>query len=153
MHQVNIFFIVYFCFPHTSENMPCSLMFKGYRNRGLASNSLMYLDIVIREAVAQRSSQKSRKTARVSFLFKLQARPEGCNFVKKETLTQVLSCEFCEICKNTFFPEHSGGYFCDTKIKLIIRLIILCILSLRPYRSRDFETACCRQRGFFTLLR
>ena len=24
----------------------------------------------------------------------------------KETLTQVLSCEFCEILKNTFFIEH-----------------------------------------------
>ena len=26
-----------------------------------------------------------------------------CNFIKKETLTQVFSCEFCEISKNTFF--------------------------------------------------
>ena len=37
--------------------------------------------------------------ARVSFLIKLQA----CNFIKKETLAQVFSCEFCEISKNTFF--------------------------------------------------
>ena len=27
---------------------------------------------------------------------------EACNFIKKETLTQVFSCEFCEISKNTF---------------------------------------------------
>ena len=26
----------------------------------------------------------------------------SCNFIKKETLPQVLSCEFCEISKNTF---------------------------------------------------
>ena len=26
--------------------------------------------------------------------------------MKKETLTQVLSCEFCEIFKNNFFIEH-----------------------------------------------
>ena len=26
----------------------------------------------------------------------------ACNFIKKETLTQVLSCEFCEISKNIF---------------------------------------------------
>ena len=32
--------------------------------------------------------------ARVSFLV---------NFIKKETLTQVFSCKFCEISKNTFF--------------------------------------------------
>ena len=29
-----------------------------------------------------------------------------CNFVKKETLAQVFSCEFCEISKNTFFTEY-----------------------------------------------
>ena len=29
-------------------------------------------------------------------------RPKDCNFIKKEALTQVFSCEFCEIYKNTF---------------------------------------------------
>ena len=29
--------------------------------------------------------------------------PEACNFIKKETLTQVFSCKFCEIYKNTFY--------------------------------------------------
>ena len=28
------------------------------------------------------------------------------NFIKKETLTQVFCCEFCEVSKNTFFTEH-----------------------------------------------
>ena len=27
---------------------------------------------------------------------------KACNFIEKETLAQVLSCEFCEISKNTF---------------------------------------------------
>ena len=31
-------------------------------------------------------------------------RPE--TLLKKETLAQVFSCEFCEIFKNTFFKEH-----------------------------------------------
>ena len=31
-------------------------------------------------------------------------RSEACNFIKKGTLKQVFSCEFCEICKNNFFP-------------------------------------------------
>ena len=31
---------------------------------------------------------------------------QACNFVKKETLAQVFSCEFCEISRNTFFTEH-----------------------------------------------
>ena len=29
-----------------------------------------------------------------------------CNFIKEETLAQVLSCEFCKISKNTLFTEH-----------------------------------------------
>ena len=28
------------------------------------------------------------------------------NFIKKETLKQVFSCEFCEISKKTLFTEH-----------------------------------------------
>ena len=36
---------------------------------------------------------------RVSFLIKLQA---VCNFIKRETLAQVFSCDFREISKNTF---------------------------------------------------
>ena len=41
--------------------------------------------------------------ARVSFLINLQA---VYNFIKKETLAQVFSREFCEISKNIFFTEH-----------------------------------------------
>ena len=33
-------------------------------------------------------------------------RPEVCNFIKKETLTQVFSCEICQISKNIIFTEH-----------------------------------------------
>ena len=32
-----------------------------------------------------------------------QNRRQACNFIKKETLAQVFSCEFCEIFKNTYF--------------------------------------------------
>ena len=51
-------------------------------------------------------SQNSQENtcARASFLIKLQAEP--CNFIKKETLAQVFSCEFCEFSKNTSFTEH-----------------------------------------------
>ena len=31
---------------------------------------------------------------------------DTCNFIKKETLAQVFSCEFCEIFKNTLFTGH-----------------------------------------------
>ena len=42
--------------------------------------------------------------ARVFFFNKVA--DQACNFIKKETLAQVISCEFCEISKNTFFTEH-----------------------------------------------
>ena len=44
---------------------------------------------------------------------------EACNFIKKETLAQVFSFEFCEICKNTFFTE----YFWVTASKSFIQYI------------------------------
>ena len=31
---------------------------------------------------------------------------QACNFIKKETPTQVLSCEFCENFENTFLKKH-----------------------------------------------
>ena len=37
------------------------------------------------------------------------------NFIKKEILEQVFSCEFCEISKNLFFTEH----LCATASALI----------------------------------
>ena len=46
-------------------------------------------------------NSQENNCARVSFLIKLQA--EACNFSKKETLTQVFSCQFWEIFKKTFF--------------------------------------------------
>ena len=42
--------------------------------------------------------------ARASFWMKLQA--SGLQLYLKKTLTQVFSCEFCQISKNTFFTEH-----------------------------------------------
>ena len=38
-------------------------------------------------------------------------KPEACNFIKKEFLAQVLSCEFCEFPKNTFLTEHLRWLF------------------------------------------
>ena len=51
-------------------------------------------------------SQNSQENtcARVSFSIKLQA--SACHFIKKETLAEVFSCEFCKISKNIFFTEH-----------------------------------------------
>ena len=59
------------------------------------------------------NSQNSQENtcARVSFLIKLQA----CHFIRKQTLAQVFSCEFCEFSKNTFFTEHLWWLLLDWK--------------------------------------
>ena len=55
---------------------------------------------VLCKKVFSEISQNSQENtcARVSFLINF--------FIRKETLAQVFSCEFCEISKNTFFTEH-----------------------------------------------
>ena len=45
-------------------------------------------------------TKKKTICARVFFSIKLQAKAN--NFIKKETLTQMFSCEFCKIFKNIF---------------------------------------------------
>ena len=43
----------------------------------------------------------------------------ACDFIKKDTLAQVFSCEVCEISKNTFFTEHlwaTASGSCSEKI-------------------------------------
>ena len=52
---------------------------------------------VLYEKMFLEISQNSQENTR-AFLMK----PEACNFIKKETLSQVFSCEFCEISKSTF---------------------------------------------------
>ena len=60
------------------------------------------LKVLCRKGIFRHFSQNSQENtcARVSILIKLQA---SCNFIKKETLAQVFSCEFCESSKNTTF--------------------------------------------------
>ena len=64
----------------------------------------------LEEKVLLEILQNSQKNtcARVSFLIKLQILV--CNFIKKETLAQVFSGEFCKTSKNTFV-EHLLGTF------------------------------------------
>ena len=70
---------------------------------------------IFTEAVAWRCSIKKvfledpqeNTSARVAFLIKLQPeaiklQAEACNFIEKEILAQVFSCEFCKIYKNSF---------------------------------------------------
>ena len=56
---------------------------------------------------------------------------EACNFIKKETLAQVFSCEFCEISKNTFFTEHLWGTASDFQFNQFLCRINVVSIYLR----------------------
>ena len=79
---------------YSKNNRFLEMSVKGYWRSG-CSVKKMFLKIL------QNSDENTY--ARVSFLIKLQA--EACNFIKRETLTQVFSCEFCNIFKNTFLER------------------------------------------------
>ena len=51
--------------------------------------------------ISQNSQENT--SARVSYL-----QASACNFIKKGTLAQVFSCEFCKISKNTFFHRTAS---------------------------------------------
>ena len=127
-------------------------------SRGTRSYFQWNLPVIFSEVVAQRCfvdvcSEKFRKIHRKtpvpgSFLIKL---------LKKEALTQVLSCEFCEISKNVFFyrtplgdcfrifmwlkgyddeailqlPRSSINYLTS----LMIAIIRYCYIHIGPYRE------------------
>ena len=50
-----------------------------------------------------------KKSALINFT---KLRHQVCKFIKKEHLTQVFSCKFCEIFKSTFLWNTSGCCFC-----------------------------------------
>ena len=62
-------------------------------------------EAVARSCSIKRCCQKFRKILRKKTCARV-SEPEAWNFIKKETLAQLFSCEFCEISRNTFFAKH-----------------------------------------------
>ena len=60
------------------------------------------LGCVLSKSFSQKFHKNHRKTPVPESLFLKSCRSEACNFIKKETLAQVFSCEFYEISKNTY---------------------------------------------------
>ena len=71
-------------------------------------------------------SQNSQENtcARASFLIKLQAEAEACNFINNKTLAQVFTCEFCEISINTFFTEHPSATVSEEHLRTAASAIL-----------------------------
>ena len=60
-------------------------------------------ELFCKKSCSKKFGKIQRKTPVPESLF--YYRPQTCNVIKKETLTQVFSCEFCKISKNSFFTE------------------------------------------------
>ena len=58
---------------------------------------------VFRKTAKWRFAWQFRYGRRPLIVTRFRSRPQALNFIKKETLALVFSCEFCEIFKNTFF--------------------------------------------------
>ena len=70
------------------------------------------------------------------------------NFIKKETLAQVFSCEFYEIFKNTFFTENlrttasdsvSSCFSCQQVLKFSMVLFVLVNTCFNVFFERQFR--------------
>ena len=66
----------------------------------------MSFKMLYKKRCSQNCRKIHRRTPVPKFLFLLKLQAAACNFIKKETLAQVFSCEFCQIFKNTFVTEH-----------------------------------------------
>ena len=59
-------------------------------------------DVFCKKRCSEKYCKIHRKTPVPESLFLIKFHASACNFIKKETLAQVFSYEFCEIPKNTF---------------------------------------------------
>ena len=75
---------------------------------GIHCRYLSHRRCSVKKGVLRKFAKFTGKTcARGSFLIKLQALGfSPATLLKKESVTRLLSCEFYEISKNTFFTEH-----------------------------------------------
>ena len=89
-------------------------------------------ELFCKKAVVRKCAKVTGKDLCQSlFLIKLQA---SGNFIKKETLAKVFSCEFVEIYKTTFLTEYLRW------LLLAFRVNTLC----------DFRTSCSKQAQYLT---
>ena len=98
--------------------------------RKLCTDMLNLAILVTKAVVLKRSIKKDVLTNFAKFTGKPVAEipsPTACNFIKKESLAQVFSSEFCEISSNTFF--HRTPLLAASVVTLVFLLVTL--ISIR----------------------
>ena len=63
-------------------------------------------------------------------------RPQACNFIKKETLTQVFSCEFCEILIAPFLQNTFAHVLLSPRLRC--NMIKVTTFTLKIFRTTSF---------------
>ena len=95
--------------PLASREMPPKI--KSYKNLSIhVSSNMKHITLhmtrrfsVSKCRVILEISANSQQKHLCQILFFNKVAGATCNFIKKKTLAQVFSCEFCEISKNSFF--------------------------------------------------
>ena len=77
----------------------------------------------------------------------------ACIFIKKGTLAQAFSCEFCEILKNTFFTEHVW-VTASSLVLMLRRLLFMCEINFKVklvllYEKQFLSALFFRNNSFF----
>ena len=86
------------------------LLIHSSRNSNTNKKSDLMAEAFVQRCSAKKDVLKNfakftgKHLCRSPFLIKSQT--SACNFIKKENLVQVFSCEFCKISQNTFFIGH-----------------------------------------------
>ena len=83
--------------------------------------------------------QNSQKTHLCRSLFFGKFRPEGYNFTKKENLIQLLSFEFCENFKKTFFHRTAPVLLLETMVLRMKRILTLSWRKPLSYRNQSTD--------------
>ena len=79
---------------------------------------------------------------RPATLLKKETLAQACDFITKEILAQVFSCEFCKIFRNILFYNASGGCFCVlTAITPIIKFSTKITRDLKIKNCIKFQLA------------
>ena len=86
--------------------LSCSLLFFRFLFSDSLNKILNIQKGVLCKKVLLEISQNLQENICASVSFSIKLLASACNFIKKETLAHVFSCEFCEISKNTFLTEH-----------------------------------------------
>ena len=128
---------------------------RNYRTKITHSRSSR-LEVFCNKGVLKIFTKFTRKRLCQSFFCQ---QPEACNFIEREALAQVFSCEFCEILENTYFCRTPLVAASDTiSVKISIWMTKnkktnwKCITySFLPFNSRKIRIFFRERRriGFF----